>query len=85
MRSKLRANGVVAILNQEPGGVAQAVEAWGKMTILLGIVEGFIGGFIMNLLGGAGTTGFNLWAVVVATIRAFILLAIYRMVTGRRV
>jgi len=55
------------------------------MTILLGIVEGFIGGFIMNPLGGAGTTRFNLWAVVVATIRAFILLAIYRMVTGRRV
>jgi uncharacterized membrane protein YeaQ/YmgE (transglycosylase-associated protein family) len=36
-------------------------------------------------LGGAGVSGFNLWSIVVATIGAIILLAVYRMVAGRRV
>ncbi len=61
----------------DPGGII--------VTILLGIVGAFVGGFVVNLLGGAGVTGFNLWSIVVATIGAFILLAIYRMVAGRRV
>jgi uncharacterized membrane protein YeaQ/YmgE (transglycosylase-associated protein family) len=61
----------------DPGGII--------VTILLGIVGAFVGGFIVNLLGGAGVSGFNLWSIVVATIGAIILLAIYRMVAGRRV
>jgi uncharacterized membrane protein YeaQ/YmgE (transglycosylase-associated protein family) len=61
----------------DPGGII--------VTILLGIVGAFVGGFVVNLLGGAGVTGFNLWSIVVATIGAIILLAIYRMVAGRRV
>ena len=59
----------------DPGGII--------VTILLGIVGAFVGGFVVNLLGGAGVSGFNLWSVVVATIGAIILLAIYRMVAGR--
>jgi uncharacterized membrane protein YeaQ/YmgE (transglycosylase-associated protein family) len=61
----------------DPGGII--------VTILLGIVGAFVGGFIVNLLGGAGVSGFNLWSIVVATIGAIILLAVYRMVAGRRV
>ena len=61
----------------DPGGII--------VTILLGIVGAFVGGFVVNLLGGTGVTGFNLWSIVVATIGAIILLAIYRMVAGRRV
>jgi uncharacterized membrane protein YeaQ/YmgE (transglycosylase-associated protein family) len=61
----------------DPGGII--------VTILLGIVGAFIGGFVVNLLGGAGVSGFNLWSIVVATIGAIILLAVYRMVAGRRV
>ena len=61
----------------DPGGII--------VTILLGIVGAFVGGFVVNLLGGAGVSGFNLWSIVVATIGAIILLAIYRMVAGRRV
>ena len=60
----------------DPGGII--------VTILLGIVGAFVGGFIVNLLGGAGVSGFNLWSIVVATIGAIILLAVYRMVAGRR-
>ena len=54
------------------------------VTILLGIVGAFVGGFVVNLLGGAGVSGFNLWSVLVATLGAIILLAIYRLVAGRR-
>ncbi len=61
----------------DPGGII--------VTILLGIVGAFVGGFVDNLLGGAGVTGFNLWSIVVATIGAIILLAIYRLVAARRV
>lgn len=42
--------------------------------IAVGIIGGFLGGLIMNLLGGSGITGFNLWSLLVATIGAVILL-----------
>jgi uncharacterized membrane protein YeaQ/YmgE (transglycosylase-associated protein family) len=61
----------------DPGGII--------VTILLGIVGAFVGGLVVNLLGGAGVTGFNLWSIVVATLGAIVLLAIYRMVAGRSV
>ena len=61
----------------DPGGII--------VTILLGIVGAFVGGFVVNLLGGAGVTGFNLWSIVVATLGAIVLLAVYRMVAARSV
>ena len=70
--------GVLAKLimpGDDPGGFI--------VTILLGIVGAFVGGFVVNLLGGAGVSGFNLWSIVVATLGAIILLAIYRLVAGR--
>ena len=33
---------------------------------------------------GTGVTGLNIWSIIVATIRAIILLAIYRLIAGRR-
>lgn len=44
--------------------------------IVVGIVGAIIGGFLLNLLGVAGTTGFNLWSLVVAVLGAVVLLAI---------
>ncbi len=44
--------------------------------ILVGVVGGFIGGLAMNLLGGNGITGFNLWSLLVATGGAIVLLLI---------
>jgi len=61
----------------DPGGII--------VTILLGIVGAFVGGFVVNLLGGDGVTGFNLWSIVVATLGAIVLLAVYRMVAARSV
>jgi uncharacterized membrane protein YeaQ/YmgE (transglycosylase-associated protein family) len=70
--------GVLAKLimpGDDPGGFI--------VTILLGIVGAFVGGFVVQLLGGTGMTGFSIWSILVATLGAIILLAIYRLVAPR--
>ncbi len=44
--------------------------------ILVGIVGGLIGGFIINIIGGKGITGFNLWSLLVSFIGSVVLLTI---------
>ena len=44
--------------------------------IVVGIIGAFIGGFLMNMLGTQGTTGFNVWSLLVAILGAVVLLAI---------
>ncbi len=62
---------------RDPGGLI--------VTTLIGIAGAFIGGMVVQLLGsGAGVTGINIWSILVATLGAVILLAIYRMFAGRR-
>ncbi len=68
--------GKLIMPGDDPGGII--------VTILLGIVGAFVGGFVVNLFGGAGVTGFNIWSVLVATLGAIILLAIYRALVGGR-
>ncbi len=34
--------------------------------ILVGVIGALVGGFVMNILGGAGITGFNLYSFGVA-------------------
>ena len=46
--------------------------------IILGIVGAIVGGFLMNLLGQAGTTGFNLYSLIVSVIGAVIVIWIGR-------
>ena len=60
----------------DPGGLI--------LTTIIGIAGAFVGGFVVSFLGGAGVTGFNIWSILVATLGAIILLAIYRMFAGRR-
>ena len=70
--------GVLAKLimpGDDPGGII--------VTIIIGIVGAFVGGFVVNLLGGAGVSGFNIWSILVATLGAIILLAVYRLVAPR--
>ena len=50
------------------------------MDIIVGIVGAVIGGWIMNALGSAGTTGFNLWSLLVAILGAVILLVIVKSI-----
>ena len=58
----------------DPGGII--------VTILIGIAGAFIGGFLTSLLG-MGSGGL-IWTIIVATVGAIILLAIYRAVIGGR-
>jgi uncharacterized membrane protein YeaQ/YmgE (transglycosylase-associated protein family) len=60
----------------DPGGLI--------VTTLIGIAGAFVGGFVVQFLGGAGVTGFNIWSILVATLGAVLLLAIYRLFAGRR-
>ncbi len=48
--------------------------------IIVGVIGAFIGGFVFNLVGGTGTTGFNLWSFVVALVGALILLFILKAI-----
>ena len=68
----------IAMPGPDPGGII--------ITIVIGIVGAFLGGFILNaLLGGPGVSGFNLSSILVATLGSIILLAIYRLVTRQGV
>lgn len=54
------------------------------LTTILGIVGAFVGGLIGARLFASGDgTGFSLMGFVFAVIGALIVLAIYRLVTGR--
>ena len=58
----------------DPGGIF--------ITIILGIAGALVGGFLAGLIGIGG--GGTLWTIIIATIGAIILLAIYRAVAGGR-
>ncbi len=60
---------------EDPGGIF--------VTILVGMAGASVGGFIVSILGGIGATGFNVWSILVATLGAVILLALYRLVAHR--
>jgi uncharacterized membrane protein YeaQ/YmgE (transglycosylase-associated protein family) len=52
------------------------------MDIALGILGALVGGWLFNLFGAAGVTGFNLWSLLVAVIGAMALLVIYHAIRG---
>ena len=50
-------------------------ESMGAMAnIIVGILGAVIGGFLFNLFGLGGVTGFNVWSMVVAVIGSIVLL-----------
>jgi uncharacterized membrane protein YeaQ/YmgE (transglycosylase-associated protein family) len=62
---------------KDPGGII--------VTMLIGIVGAVIGGFIVGLfVPGDLISGINITTIVVATLGAIILLALYRWYVGRR-
>ncbi len=63
------------IVNRTGEGIA--------LDIVLGVVGAVVGGFLFNLIGQVGVTGFNLWSLFVAVIGAVLLLVAYHMLTGR--
>jgi uncharacterized membrane protein YeaQ/YmgE (transglycosylase-associated protein family) len=71
--------GVLAKLimpGRDPGGFL--------LTIVIGMIGALVGGFVVQLLGGTGLTGFSIWSILVATLGSIILLAIYRLFAGAR-
>ncbi len=53
------------------------------LDILLGIVGAVVGGWLFNVVGMPGVTGFNVYSVVVAVIGATVLLIVYHALTRR--
>jgi len=54
------------------------------LNIALGIIGALVGGFLFDLVGARGITGFNIWSMVVAIIGSVVVLLIYNALTGRR-
>jgi uncharacterized membrane protein YeaQ/YmgE (transglycosylase-associated protein family) len=54
------------------------------LDIVLGIVGAFVGGFLFNVFGASGVTGFNIYSMIVAIIGAVVVLWIYHALAGRR-
>jgi uncharacterized membrane protein YeaQ/YmgE (transglycosylase-associated protein family) len=65
--------GKLIMPGRDPGGII--------VTILIGMVGAVVGGFIVQGLLGLRGGGF-IWSVIVATIGAIILLALYRLLVG---
>jgi len=54
------------------------------VTILIGVVGAFLGGWLLDLLGFSGATGeISLGSIFTATVGAIVLLMIYRLITRR--
>lgn len=66
--------GKLIMPGDDPGGII--------VTILLGIAGAVVGGFLAGLIGLGG--GGIFWTIVIATLGAIILLAIYRAIIGSR-
>lgn len=65
----------IAGTNDQQGWVAN---------IVIGMVGAMLGGFIFDLLGGSGVTGFNIWSLLVAVIGALVFISILRAFSGRQ-
>ena len=66
-----------AMPGPDPGGII--------VTILIGIAGAFVGGFIVERLGGPTLTQVGVTSILVSTLGAVLLLAVYRAVTRRSV
>jgi uncharacterized membrane protein YeaQ/YmgE (transglycosylase-associated protein family) len=93
-RKKLRAkeaeNGHLSVDSHraDSGGAGQVDNAGDDpdgiiVTALIGMVGAVVGGFVMYSILGFNQGGF-IWSIIVATIGAIILLALYRLIVGQR-
>ena len=61
---------------KDPGGII--------VTILLGVVGAFVGGYVGTLLGLGAVDGFDIRSFFLAVVGGVLLLAVYRFAMGRR-
>ena len=52
------------------------------LDIVLGIAGALLGGWLFNLTGHHGITGFNLYSLIVATAGAVLILIVYHAIQG---
>jgi uncharacterized membrane protein YeaQ/YmgE (transglycosylase-associated protein family) len=82
--------GIIAwiVLGAIAGWITNMIMGGGEgviATIILGIVGAIVGGWLAGtVLKVADVTGINIESIIVAVIGAVIVVAIYRMVAGRR-
>ena len=48
--------------------------------IILGVIGAFVGGFILNLFGQPGITGFNFYSLIVSVFGAIVLIFLGRLI-----
>jgi uncharacterized membrane protein YeaQ/YmgE (transglycosylase-associated protein family) len=61
---------------KDPGGII--------VTIVIGVVGAFVGGYLGTFLGMGAVDGFDIRSFFLAVVGGVLLLAGYRMVTGRK-
>jgi uncharacterized membrane protein YeaQ/YmgE (transglycosylase-associated protein family) len=66
---------VAKSIMKEPGGLLK--------NIILGIVGGVLGGWLVELVGGSGVNGFNIYSFIVAVIGAIAVIWIARLFRNR--
>ena len=55
------------------------------LDIVLGMVGAVVGGFLFNMFGASGVSGFNLYSLFVAVVGAVIVLVMYHAIARRTV
>jgi len=53
------------------------------LDIVLGMVGAVVGGFLFNMFGASGVSGFNLYSLFVAVVGAVIVLVMYHAIARR--
>lgn len=53
------------------------------LNIIIGVLGAFIGGFVFELIGGTGVTGFNIWSFFVALAGSIIFLWLISLVNRK--
>lgn len=76
------------ILGGLAGWIASMIAGTNKQqgligNIVVGIIGGLLGGFILSLFGVDGVNGFNLWSLAVALLGAVVTLWIWKMIVGK--
>lgn len=55
------------------------------ITVIIGIIGALLGGFLSSALGFGGLSGLDFRSICIAILGSIVLLAIWRMIRGRRV
>jgi uncharacterized membrane protein YeaQ/YmgE (transglycosylase-associated protein family) len=53
------------------------------VTIIVGMAGASLGGFLVGVIGGSGTTSFDVWSLLVAALGAIALLYVYGLLVRR--